>query len=325
MVLNDLKKVVFITGITGQDGSYLAEFLLSKGFRIIGITRDLSKAKCNIAPSFHDQIEFIEWDYSQKFDALLADHQPDEFYNFAGYSSGQGMYDAPVEIGMINGIYVAEILNSIHKYSPKTKFCQASSSEVFGAVSSSPQTELTSRNPRSPYGAAKEYADSMVEIYRQHYGIFSASAILYNHESVRRSTSFISRKISSTVAKIISGQENQLLLGNLDAKRDWGFAGDYVRAMYLMLQQEKPDDYLIATGQLHTVRDLCKIAFEFVNLDYRDYVKIDPSFYRENEPVALLGDASKAKSDLSWSPSISFERMITDMVKHDLQIENVGR
>ena len=325
MVLNDLSKVAIITGITGQDGSYLAELLLSKNFHIIGITRDLSKAKCSIAPSLHDQIEFIEWNYNQNFDTLVADRQPDEFYNFAGYSSGQGMYDAPVEMGMTNGIYVAGILNSIHKCSPKTKFCQASSSEVFGTASSSPQTELTSRNPRSPYGAAKEYADSMVKIYRRHHSIFSVSAILYNHESVRRSKSFISRKISSTVAKIKSGQENYLLLGNLDAERDWGFAGDYVQAMYLMLQQEKPEDFLIATGQLHTVRDLCKIAFEYVNLDYRDFVKVDPSFYRENEPVALLGDTSKAKSDLSWSPSISFEAMIRDMVKNDLQIENVGR
>ena len=311
-------KTALITGVTGQDGSYLAELLAAKGYRVCGLTRDIFAAQISLDVCIQQKIELIQWDYNDSLDELLLKIKPTEIYNFAGYSSGQGMYDEPIMMGELNGLFVTKILQSISSVSPKTRFCQASSSEVFGMVSTTPQKETTPRNPRSPYGAAKQYADSMVNIYRQNYGVFAASAILFNHESVRRSTSFISRKISSTVAKIKLGKDDKLILGNLDAQRDWGFAGDYVNAMHLMLQQGKPDDYVISTGKLHSVRELCNIAFSSVDLDYRDFVDIEPSFYRDNEPVPLMGDSSRACVELNWSHSMSFAQLIKDMVQYDL-------
>lgn len=228
------------------------------------------------------------------------------------------MFDNPLSIVEVNGLSVVRILEAIRLIDPSIRFCQASSREIFGEALSSPQTELTPTIPRSPYGAAKLYADSMVRIFRKQYGLFAASAILFNHESPRRELSFISRKITHSVARIKLGLDHELALGNLDTIRDWGFAGDYVRAMWLVLQQSRPDDYVIATGVAHSVRDLCELAFLHVGLDYRDYVRLDPEMYRSSEPFPLVGDPAKARSNLGWEPQIQFSELIRQMVDNDV-------
>ncbi len=233
------------------------------------------------------------------------------------------MFDDPVNIGEINGLAVTRILEAIRVVDPKIRFCQASSREIFGEAAESPQTENTAHFPRSPYGAAKLYADSMVRIYRQHYGVFACSAILFNHESPRRGLGFVTRKITSEAAKIKIGLATELHLGNLDTLRDWGFAGDYVYAMWLMLQQPGPDDYVLATGVTHSVRDFCECAFGYLGLDYRDHVKVDSSNYRPSEPVLLVGNAEKAKQVLNWEPKVGFREMVDMMVEADLQILSV--
>jgi len=314
-------KTALITGITGQDGSYLAELLLAKGYRVIGAFRDSQKVKESLPAGLKNGVELVAWDMldQRRMTDMLTECRPAEIYNFAAYSSGVGMFEDPVGIGEVNGLAVARILEAIRTVDLSIRFCQASSREIFGEALESPQTEATPANPRSPYGAAKLYADSMIRIYRQHYGLFACSAILFNHESPRRGLEFVTRKITHEAAKIKLGLANELHLGNLDAQRDWGFAGDYVRAMWLMLQQECADDYVVATGKAHSVRELCEFAFSSLGLDYRDYVREDASAYRPVEPALLVGSAVKANRKLGWKPEVEFKELVHMMVDADLQ------
>jgi GDPmannose 4,6-dehydratase len=312
---------VLITGITGQDGSYLAELLFAKGYRVIGAVRQRQNAKESLSTVLKNSVELIAWDMldQPRMTEVLAEYCPAEIYNLAAYSSGAGMFDDPVGVGEVNGLAVPRILEAIREVDAKIRFCQASSREIFGEAVESPQTESTPANPRSPYGAAKLYADSMIRIYRQRYGLFACSAILFNHESPRRGLCFVTRKITHEAAKIKLGLAKELHIGNLDAQRDWGYAGDYVRAMWLMLQQERADDYVVATGKAHSVRELCEFAFSRLGLDYRDYVREDALAYRPIEPALLVGCAAKANSKLSWKPEIEFRELVHMMVDADLR------
>lgn len=315
-------KNALITGITGQDGSYLTEYLLAKGYHVTGVVRDLAKAKGNEVLSQHAGVKLDEWDMRDqgKFSEILRKRKPIEVYNFAAYTSGADMFEDSVDIGEVNGLAVTRILDSIREVNLKIRFCQASSREVFGEAVESPQTERTITNPRSPYGAAKLYADAMINIYRERYKMFACSAILYNHESPRRGLHFVTRKITNTAVRIKLGLEKELLLGNLDAQRDWGFAGDTVNAMWLMLQQDQAGDYIVATGETHTVRELCEHAFSYLDLDYREYVREDVNSYRPVEPAILVGDANKAISELGWNAQVTFKELICMMVDADMQL-----
>lgn len=295
----------------------MAELLKMRGYRVIGTTRPNSGK----AGASDDSVDaWVEWDglHQASTDRLIDEFRPDELYNFAAFTSGQGMFDDPVGIGEVNGLAVARLLEAIRRISPATRLAQASSSEVFGRPASAPQDEQTPRNPRSPYGAAKLYADNMVGLYRDRYGVFACSAFLFNHESERRSPGFVSRKISRGAAAIKLGLEDRLMLGSLEARRDWGFAGDYVRAMQLMLQADTAQDYVVATGTSHCVRDMCEYAFEHVDLDYRAYVGEDPSAYRAPEPVPLVGDIGKARRQLQWAPHVDLKTLMQQMVEYDL-------
>ena len=272
-----------------------------------------------------DEVEWIKWDMQdqqQMFD-IISQHRPTEIYNFSAFSSGAGMYEDPVAMGEINGLAVTRILEAIRKVDSSIRFCQASSREIFGEAFESPQTESTPVNPRSPYGAAKLYADNMIRIYRRQYGLFACSAILFNHESPRRGLQFVTRKITHEAARIKLGLSQELALGNLDAQRDWGFAGDYVRAMWLMLQQGRPDDYVIASGQAHSVRELCNLAFARLDLDYKEFVKESATEYRPLEPALLVGSADKARRQLGWAPEVSFRDLVNMMV--DAEMESLGK
>lgn len=315
-------KVALITGITGQDGSYLAELLLEKAYRVVGAVRDIGVAHAKLPVELAQRIELVKWSMSSQSEMteVIERIKPSEIYNFASYSSGSGMYDDPVGIGDVNGLAVLRILEAIREVDTEIRLCQASSREIFGEAVESPQTECTRTNPRSPYGAAKVFADASIRIYRQRYDMFAASAILFNHESPRRGLSFVTRKITYEAARIKLGLGTQLSLGNLDARRDWGFAGDYVRAMWLMLQQSRPDDYVVCTGESHSVRELCEYAFGHLGLDYRDYVREDEDSYRPNEPALLVGSAAKAKRELGWTPEIGFRTLVSMMVDADLQL-----
>ncbi|PPD46789.1 MAG: GDP-mannose 4,6-dehydratase [Methylotenera sp.] len=315
-----MKKVALITGITGQDGTYLAELLSGKGYSVIGVTRDVKVAGSKLS-FLKFEITLVEWDFlsQEAIVDIVKQYRPSEVYNLAAFSSGSGMFDNPVEIAEINGIAVTRLLEAIRTVDDKARFCQASSREVFGEARTSPQSELTSAQPRSPYGAAKLYADYMIRIYRERYHLFACSAILFNHESPRRGECFVTKKITHTAAKIKLGLSNELLLGNLDTARDWGFAGDAVSAMWLMLQHDKPDDYIVATGKTHTVRQFCEYAFGYLGLNYQDYVREDMSSYRPSETAILVGDASKAKGRLNWSPKVNFNELVQMMVDADIQ------
>lgn len=314
---------ILIIGLTGQDGLYLAEYILGQVIptkKIVGVVRDRASALSKLPPEISNRIEVFEWDMSNQnvLEDMLRQYEPEEIYNFAAYSSGAGMYDDPISIGEINGLAVVRILEAIRKVDCQIRFCQASSREIFGEAVESPQTELTPVNPRSPYGAAKLYADSMIRIYRQRFGIFACSAILFNHESPRRSLVFVTRKITHMAVRIKLGLARELRIGNLDAQRDWGFAGDYVRAMWLMLQQAHPDDYVLATGESHSVREFCEVAFARVGLDYQDYFHEDSSEFRPAESVPLVGSPAKAIQKLGWRPEVKFQDLIHMMVDADL-------
>lgn len=315
------RRVALITGITGQDGSYLAELLVAKGYRVIGTARDQLRARAALPVEIADAVQLVAWDMLDQrvITETLAQYRPHEIYNLSAYSSGAGMYEDPVGMGEVNGLAVVRILEAIQEVDACMRFCQASSREIFGEANESPQTESTTVNPRSPYGAAKCYADSMIRIYRQRFGIFACSAILFNHESPRRGLGFVTRKITHGVARIKLGLAKELHLGNLEAQRDWGFAGDFVRAMWLMLQKNKADDYVLATGQVHSVRELCDIAFSYLGLDYRAYVREDETSYRPAENVLLVGDISKARTNLNWQPETNFKELVQMMVEHDLR------
>lgn len=315
-------KTALITGITGQDGMYLAEQLLAKGCRVIGAVRAAQLAELMREDYWNGKIELIDWNMLDQHSMMdvLANYKPTEIYNFAAYSSGAGMHNDPVGISEVNGVAVTRLLEAIRKSDSNIRFCQASSREIFGEAIESPQTEFTLVNPRSPYGAAKLYADNMIRIYRQQYGLFACSAILYNHESPRRRLDFVTRKITHAAASIKLGLSNKLILGNLDARRDWGFAGDYVRAMWLMLQQPKPDDYVIATGNTHSVSEFCEMAFGYLGLDFRNYLQSDSNAYRLAESVELAGNPEKARAQLGWMPEVTVHELVAMMVEADLTL-----
>jgi GDPmannose 4,6-dehydratase len=314
-------KTSLVTGIAGQDGSYLAELLISKGYRVVGAVRDVDRARLALPTNLRGSIDLVQWDMSDErlMRQILDIYEPVEFYNLAAYTSGAAMYDDPVAMGDVNGLAVTRMLGAIRIVNPAIRFCQASSREIFGEARVSPQTESTPPVPRSPYGAAKWYADAMVRIAREYFGLFACSAILFNHESPRRGSAFVTRKISCSAARIKLGLAKELPLGNLEARRDWGYAKDYVRAMWLMLQHNRADDYVVATGESHSVRDFCRAAFEHVGLDYRDFVREVAADYRPSEARLLVGDASKAWRELNWRPEVGFVELVHKMVDSDLQ------
>ncbi|WP_028553100.1 GDP-mannose 4,6-dehydratase [Paenibacillus sp. UNC451MF] len=315
-----MTKTALITGITGQDGSYLAELLLSKGYRVFGLRRRTSVPIMDNIEHIKNEIEFIEGDLLDLGSLIQAVRlsNPDEVYNLAAQSFVGTSWEQPVLTGQVTGIGVTNMLEAVRLTKPEAKFYQASSSEMFGKVVETPQKETTPFYPRSPYGVAKVYGHWITVNYRESFNMFACSGILFNHESPRRGVEFVTRKVTDAVARIKLGMQKELRMGNLDAKRDWGFAGDYVKAMYLMLQQEKPDDYVISTGEMHTVHELVEIAFGHVGLRWQDYVVIDPKFVRPAEVDLLLGDCTKAKNKLGWELEVGFEQLVTMMVESDL-------
>jgi GDPmannose 4,6-dehydratase len=310
--------VALVTGVQGQDGSYMARLLRAQGRPVIGTTRRVEPRR---AMELRDRgVELVEWDLldQDRLVDLLRTGRPSEIYNFAAYSTGSGMYDDPLAIAEINGLAVTRILEAIRAVDPAIRFCQASSSEMFGEPLESPQREETPFNPRSPYGAAKLYGHNMIAIYRRRFQMFACSAILFNHESPCRTLDFVTGKVSHAAAAIKLGLAADLPLGNLDARRDWGFAGDAVRAMQLMLQADEAGDYVVATGSTHSVRDLCEVAFAHVGLDYRDYVRLSAADFRPDEARQLVGDPAKAKRRLGWEPTVGFTELVKMMVEADL-------
>lgn len=314
-------KKALITGITGQDGSYLAELLLSKGYQVTGMVRRASTETFDRIEHIRDQISLVQGDLLDQgsINQIMQDVQPDEVYNLAAMSFVPTSWSQPILTGEFTALGVTKMLEAIRKICPKARFYQASSSEMFGRVIETPQTEKTPFYPRSPYGVAKVYGHFITVNYRESYNLFALSGILFNHESPRRGKEFVTRKISDGVARIKLGLQKELRMGNLDAKRDWGFSGDYVRAMWLMLQQDKPDDYVVATGETHSVREFLDIAFQHVGLNYEDYVVVDPRFIRPAEVDLLLGNPAKARENLGWKPEVSFEQLVTMMVDADLK------
>ena len=313
-------KKALITGITGQDGSYLAELLLSKGYQVTGMVRRASTETFDRIAHFKDRIALRQADLLDQFSLvkLLDDVQPDEIYNLAAMSFVPTSWSQPVLTGEFTALGVTKVLEAMRMVCPKAHFYQASSSEMFGKVIETPQTEKTPFYPRSPYGVAKVYGHFITVNYRESYNLFALSGILFNHESPRRGKEFVTRKITDGVARIKLGLQKELRMGNLDAKRDWGFAGDYVRAMWLMLQQETADDFVVASGETHSVREFLQLAFAHVGLNYEDYVVIDPEFIRPAEVELLLGNPAKAKKKLGWKPDVSFKQLVTMMVDADL-------
>jgi len=310
-----------ITGITGQDGSYLAEFLLEKGYKVYGMVRRASTENFERINHIRDKIQLEQADLLDQLSIieLIKKTKPDEIYNLAAQSFVPTSWNQPVLTGEFNALGVTKILEGIRLVNPKIKFYQASSSEMFGKVREVPQNEKTPFYPRSPYGVAKVYGHFVTVNYRESYGIFACSGILFNHESPRRGKEFVSRKITDGVAQIKIGLSKKLYLGNLEAKRDWGYAGDYVKAMWKMLQKDKAEDFVIATGVNHSVKDLVKIAFQHVGLDWKKYVKVDSKLVRPAEVDILLGDPSYARKKLGWKPEVKFENLIKMMVDADLE------
>ena len=313
-------KTALITGITGQDGSYLAELLLERGYRVVGMTRRTSTEVHERIEHLVERIEIVSGDLldQSSMTQLIGAVRPHEVYNLAAQSFVPTSWTQPVLTGEFTALGVTRVLEAVRAVDPRIRVYQASSSEMFGKVQETPQSERTSFYPRSPYGVAKVYGHWITVNYRESYGLFAVSGILFNHESERRGKEFVTRKITDGVARIKLGLQEKLGLGNLDAKRDWGFAGDYVRAMWLMLQQAKPDDYVIATGRTHTVREFCRLAFAAAGLDYEAYVYEDARFMRPAEVDLLIGDPSKAKRELGWEPTVSFEGLVERMVAADL-------
>src|SRR5216684_4753075 len=310
-----------ITGITGQDGSYMAELLLDKGYEVYGLVRRSSLEKFDRIQHIADKVSLTEGDLTDQgsLDEAVQEIQPNEIYNLAAQSFVPVSWNQPVLTADVTGLGVLRVLESIRKHSPKTKFLQASSSEMFGKVREKPQTELTPFHPRSPYGASKVFGHHLTVNYRESYGLFACSAISFNHESPRRGLEFVTRKVTHQVARIKCGLTKKLSMGNLDAQRDWGFAGDYVRAMWLALQQPQPEDYVMDTGEKHSVRELLEAAFGAVDLDWEEYVEIDPKLIRPAEVDILCGDASKAREKLGWEPEVGFDELIKMMVAADLE------
>ncbi len=321
-----MARKALITGITGQDGSYLADFLLEKGYQVYGMVRRTSTVNFDRIQHIQDEVELVQGDLLDQVSLIdiLHEIQPDEVYNLAAQSFVPTSFKQPVLTGEFTALGVTRLLDAIRLVNPGIRFYQASSSEMFGKVQEVPQTEKTPFYPRSPYGVAKVYGHWITVNYRESYGLFACSGILFNHESPRRGLEFVTHKVTHGVARIKLGLQDSLHLGNLDARRDWGYAGDYVRAMWLMLQQDEPDDYVIATGETHSVRELCEVAFGYAGLDYRDYVVIDPKFFRPAEVDLLVGNPAKARAKLAWEPTVSFEELICMMVDSDLEALQSG-
>ncbi|MCC6799948.1 MAG: GDP-mannose 4,6-dehydratase [Anaerolineae bacterium] len=321
-----MTKRALITGITGQDGSYLAEFLLDKGYEVFGLVRRTSTVNFSRIDHIQDRLRLIPGDMLDQtsLQLALAECQPHEVYNLAAQSFVQTSWTQPVFTGDVTALGVTRLLDAIRHVDPAIRFYQASSSEMFGKVREVPQRETTPFYPRSPYGVAKVYGHWITVNYRESYNLYAVSGILFNHESPRRGLEFVTRKVTHTAAKIKLGLANELRLGNLDARRDWGFAGDYVRAMWLMLQQDTPDDYVIATGETHSVEELVSTAFDALDLDWRRYVVQDERFMRPAEVDLLVGDPSKAGRKLGWEPSVTFASLIQMMVEADLQMLRNG-
>ncbi len=316
------KKRALITGITGQDGSYLAEFLLEQGYDVIGMVRRSSTVNFDRIKHIQDDVELVQGDLLDQSSliSILSEYKPQEVYNLAAQSFVPTSWKQPVLTGEFTALGVTRLLEALRTVDASIRFYQASSSEMFGKVQEIPQTEKTPLYPRSPYGVAKVYGHWITVNYRESYNLFACSGILFNHESPRRGLEFVTRKISHAVAKIKLGLAKDLHLGNLEAKRDWGFAGDYVRAMWLMLQQDQPDDYVVSTGETHSVREFCEVAFEHVDLDWQKFVVQDPAFMRPAEVDHLIGDPAKAGAKLGWEPTVSFKGLVEMMVDADLKL-----
>ena len=310
-----------VTGVTGQDGSYLAELLLAKGYEVIGVVRRTSHDSYERIGHLLDRLHVVAADLldQHSLTTVIRDAQPHEVYNLAAQSFVPTSWSQPVLTGEFTALGVTRLLEAIRLAHPEARFYQASSSEMFGKATETPQRETTPFYPRSPYGVAKVYGHWITVNYRESYGLHAVSGILFNHESPRRGLEFVSRKVTDAVARIKRGKATELRLGNLEARRDWGFAGDYVDAMWRMLQQDEPRDYVIGTGETHSVRELCEMAFGHVGLDWQKYVKVDPRFVRPAEVDILLADAGRARRDLGWAPQVSFEKLVTMMVDADLE------
>jgi GDPmannose 4,6-dehydratase len=313
-------RTALITGVHGQDGSYLAQQLLASGWRVVGAVRDTARAGRVLGALGIEGVQLVDCDLQRQesINAVLTAVKPQQVYNLAALASGAAMFDDPLTLSDVNGLTVARWLEAIRSIDPTVRFCQASSSEMFGHTTVSPQAEDAPMRPRTPYGAAKQYGHAMVQIYRQRYGLHASSAILFNHESPRRGPGFVTRKISQHAALIKLGRARQVRLGNLDARRDWGFAGDHMRALALMLDQADPIDCVVATGQTHSVRDFCEAAFAEVGLDWRDHVQVESQDFRAPETVQLVGDPSLAKQRLGWAPQVDFRALVAMMVAADL-------
>jgi GDPmannose 4,6-dehydratase len=311
-----------ITGVTGQDGSYLAELLLAEGYEVVGMVRRSSTVNFERIEKIQDRLTLVAGDLLDEVSMInvLREYRPSEVYNLAAQSFVQTSWSQPVLTGETTALGVTRVLDAIRIVDPEIRFYQASSSEMFGKVVEVPQKETTPFYPRSPYGVAKVYGHWITVNYRESYDLFACSGMLFNHESERRGLEFVTRKITHAVARIKHGLDTSLSLGNLDAQRDWGFAGDYVRAMWLMLQQNAPDDYVIATGETHAVREFCELAFSHVGLDYANHVILDERFVRPAEVDLLVGDASKATNVLGWKPEVSFPQLVARMVDADMEL-----
>ncbi len=320
-------KTALITGITGQDGSYLAEFLLSQAYEVLGMVRRTSTVNYDRIRHLQNEVTIVQGDLLDQMSLLdiLREYRPQEVYNLAAQSFVPTSWKQPVLTGEFTALGVTRVLDAIRIVDPAIRFYQASSSEMFGKVREMPQNENTPFYPRSPYGVAKVYGHWITVNYRESYDLFACSGILFNHESPRRGLEFVTHKVTYGASRIKLGLADELRLGNLEARRDWGYARDYVQAMWLMLQQDAPDDYVIATGETHSVQELCEVAFGYLDLDWRKYVVCDPEFFRPAEVDLLVGDASKAHARLGWEPSMSFEELIRLMVDADMKALQTNR
>ena len=327
------RRRALITGITGQDGSYLAELLVGKGYEVHGLVRRSSSINTRRIdhlyedphlPDRHLILHYGDMSDGTQLSRVIDEIRPQEVYNLAAQSHVKVSFEAPEYTGDVDALGTVRLLDAINHCDPTIRLYQASTSEMFGMVQETPQTERTPFRPRSPYGASKLYAHWVTVNYREAYGTFAVSGILFNHESPRRGETFVTRKITQAVARIAAGRQQAVYLGNLDAKRDWGFAPDFVKAMWLMLQADEPEDYVIATGQTHTVREFAQLAFSHVGLDWEKYVKVDSNYFRPTEVDMLLGDPSKAREKLGWEPEVTFEELVKIMVEADLAAEGVG-
>ncbi len=315
------QKTALITGVTGQDGSYLAEFLLEMGYRVVAMVRRTSTINFDRIKHIQDKIELVQGDLLDQSSLMeiVREYKPDEVYNLAAQSFVPTSFTQPVLTGEFTALGVTRMLEAIRHVKPDARFYQASSSEMFGKVVEVPQRETTPFHPRSPYGVAKVYGHWITINYRESYNLFACSGILFNHESPRRGLEFVTHKVTYAAARIKKGLQQELHLGNLDARRDWGFAGDYVRGMWMMLQHDKPDDYVLATGETHSVRELCQVAFDRAGLDWEKHVVVDPKFYRPAEVDLLIGDPAKAGRILGWEPKVTFRGLVEMMVDADME------